>query len=116
MRFRSYCVNGVSYKRRQYSPIILHVGTVGEQVYELIHFFFNLAIDGGVWRTTRPGRCTPIESPDTHCTGGWVGPKAGVDEYGRSRPYWSSNTEPSGLKRVAILPTLSGPAHVTCTG
>jgi hypothetical protein len=26
------------------------------------------------------------ESPGTHCTGGWVGPRAGLDGCGKSRP------------------------------
>jgi hypothetical protein len=27
----------------------------------------------------------PWERPDTHCTGGWVGPRAGLDRCGKSR-------------------------------
>ena len=27
----------------------------------------------------------PREIPDTHCTGGWVGPRAGLDGCGKSR-------------------------------
>jgi hypothetical protein len=34
--------------------------------------------------TTRP--LYPRERPGTHCIGGWVGPRAGLDERGRSRP------------------------------
>jgi hypothetical protein len=26
----------------------------------------------------------------TKCTGGWEGPRAGLDEGGQSRPYWDS--------------------------
>jgi hypothetical protein len=39
------------------------------------------ALDGGEWSATRPGRAfTPGErTPGTHCTGGWVGPRAGLD-------------------------------------
>ena len=40
---------------------------------------------GGGWSTRRPGRFTPRERPDTHCTGGWVGPRAGLDGCGKSR-------------------------------
>ena len=29
---------------------------------------------------------TPRERPGTHCTGGWVGPRAGLDRCGKSRP------------------------------
>jgi hypothetical protein len=28
----------------------------------------------------------PRERPGTHCTGGWVGPRAGLDRRGKSRP------------------------------
>jgi hypothetical protein len=28
----------------------------------------------------------PREKPGTHCTGGWVGPMAGGDGFGKSRP------------------------------
>jgi len=28
----------------------------------------------------------PQERPGTHCTGGWMGPRAGVDGCGKSRP------------------------------
>jgi len=27
----------------------------------------------------------PREGPDTHCIGGWVGPRAGLDVLGKSR-------------------------------
>jgi hypothetical protein len=33
----------------------------------------------------RPGRSLPRERPGTHCTGGWVGPRAGLDRCGKSR-------------------------------
>jgi len=34
----------------------------------------------------RSGRLYPRERPDTHCTGGWVGPRADLDRCGKSRP------------------------------
>jgi hypothetical protein len=38
------------------------------------------ALDGGEWSASRPGRFTPRErAPDTHCIGGWVGPRAVLD-------------------------------------
>jgi hypothetical protein len=34
-----------------------------------------MALDGGKWSASRPGRFTPGERDlDTHCIGGWVGP------------------------------------------
>ena len=39
----------------------------------------------GVSVTPRP-LFTPGKNPDTHCTGGWVGPRAGLDRCRKSRP------------------------------
>ena len=33
-----------------------------------------------------PAVLHPRERPGTHCTGGWVGPRAGLDRCGKSRP------------------------------
>jgi len=45
----------------------------------------------GGWSVPRPGRFTLGERPGTHCTGGWVGPRAGcvcgVDNP-TSRPFY----------------------------
>jgi hypothetical protein len=40
--------------------------------------FSTSALDGGEWSASRPGRAfTPGDgTPGTHCTGGWVGPRA----------------------------------------
>jgi hypothetical protein len=43
-----------------------------------INIFLTLAF-GGEWSASRPGRFTP----DTHWIGGWVGPKAGLDNMKR---------------------------------
>jgi len=40
-------------------------------------------MEGG-WSTPRPGRFTPQERPGTHCIGGWVGPRAGLDGCGKA--------------------------------
>ena len=32
-----------------------------------------------------PAALYPRERPGTHCTGGWVGPRAGLDGYGKFR-------------------------------
>jgi len=37
------------------------------------------ALEGGEWSAARPGRTLPQEKPGTHFTGGWVGPRAGLD-------------------------------------
>jgi hypothetical protein len=45
-----------------------------------LHAFLTLALDGGEWSASRPGRFTPWgNASGTHWIGGWVGPKAGLD-------------------------------------
>jgi hypothetical protein len=34
-----------------------------------------------------PRALYPWERPGTHCTGGWVGPRAGLDVFEKSRPH-----------------------------
>jgi len=46
-----------------------------------IAFLGPSALDGGGGLAPRPGRLYPRERPGTHCTGGRVGPRAGL--YGR---------------------------------
>jgi hypothetical protein len=45
------------------------------------------ALDGGEWSASRPGRAlTPGERTlGTHGTGGWVGPRAGLDTEARGK-------------------------------
>jgi hypothetical protein len=51
------------------------------EVDVLSHIFFTSAVVGGEWSTSRPGRLTPAErAPGTHCIGGSVGPRAGLDD------------------------------------
>jgi hypothetical protein len=39
---------------------------------------------------TTPRPLYPRERPGTHCIGGWVGPRAGLDRCGISRPHRDS--------------------------
>jgi hypothetical protein len=51
----------------------------GMDVY--IHIFLTSALVGVEWTASRPGRFTPWErAPGTHWIGGWVGPRAGLDD------------------------------------
>jgi hypothetical protein len=46
-----------------------------------LHAFLTLALDGGEWSASRPGRFTRRErAPGTHWIGGLVGPRAGLDK------------------------------------
>jgi hypothetical protein len=44
------------------------------------HIFFTSALVVGEWSTSRPGRFNREErAPDTHFIGGWVDPRAVLD-------------------------------------
>ena len=42
-----------------------------------------------------PAALYPLERPGTHCTGGWVGPRASLDRCGKTRPHRDSIPGPS---------------------
>ena len=46
--------------------------------------FFNLGARWGWVDSATPRPLYPRERPGTHCTGGWVGPRAGLDGRGKS--------------------------------
>jgi len=43
-------------------------------------------VDGAGWSTPHPGLFTPEKEHSTRFTGGWVDPRAGLEEYGISCP------------------------------
>jgi hypothetical protein len=46
-----------------------------------IHIFLNSALARSEWSASRPCRFTPTEkAPYTNWIGGWVGPRAGLDD------------------------------------
>jgi hypothetical protein len=51
------------------------------------------------------------ERPGTHCIGGWVFPRAGLNRCGKSRPHRDSIPGPSSPWRVAIPTELSWPTY-----
>jgi hypothetical protein len=53
-----------------------HGGAWWERRYSS-YSFSTSALDGGEWSASRPGRGE--RTPGTHCIGGWVGPRAGLD-------------------------------------
>jgi hypothetical protein len=75
----------------------------GEEDVE-IHIFLVSAIVGGEWSASRPVRFTPRErAPGTDWIGGWVGPRAGLDEMGRRKMLH--------LPRLELRPPPCGPAR-----
>jgi hypothetical protein len=70
-------------------PTTRDVGTWREKRHSS-YSFSTSALDGGEWSASRPG-CTssPEErTPGTHCTGGWVGSRAGLDTEVRGKILW----------------------------
>ena len=58
--------------------------------------------------TPRP-HFTPRERPGTHFTGGWVGPRGGLDRCGKSRPHRDSIPDRPTRSSVAIPTELPDP-------
>jgi hypothetical protein len=56
------------------------------EVDVLIHIFLTSALVGGEWSASRLGSCTPGErAPGIHWIGGWVDPRAGLDDLERRK-------------------------------
>jgi hypothetical protein len=53
------------------------------------------------------------KKPGTHCIGGWVGPRAGLKWYGKSRPHRDSIPGPSNPWKFVIPTALSRPTNTT---
>ena len=62
----------------------------------LLCSFLTTALEGSEGSASRPGHSLPPgERSGTHCTGGWVDPRAGFDRCGKSRPHRNSIPGPS---------------------
>jgi hypothetical protein len=75
--------------------------------------FHNYGTRRGEGSASRPDRSLPRERPGTHCIGGWVGPRAGLDRCGKSRspPGFDPRTVQLVASRYtgyATRPTLTG--------
>jgi hypothetical protein len=67
-----------------------------------IHIFLTSALVGGEWSASRRGRFTPKErAPGTHWRGGWVGPRAGLDDVENRKFLTLSGLEFRSLGRPA---------------
>jgi hypothetical protein len=62
-------------------------------------FSLTSALDGGGWSKPLPVRFTPRKEPGTHCTGGWVGPRVGLDG--------TENLVPPGFDPRTVQPVAS---------
>jgi hypothetical protein len=65
----------VSYSK--FHPRTGHEGSEEEYIY--IYSFFNLGARSGRVVNATPRPFYPRKKPGTHCIGGWVGPRAGLE-------------------------------------
>ena len=87
--WRLTLITSINYALKRYGkvrPRTGHEGPEEEQRYSST-LSLTLVLDGGRWLMPRPGHLTPSKKPGTHCRGGWVGPRAGVDGWGKSHPH-----------------------------
>jgi hypothetical protein len=75
MKFHAACLYELLLHLFKSGPARRHGGALGERRYSS-YSFLTSALEGGEWSASRPGRAL---APGTHCTGGWVGPRAGLD-------------------------------------
>jgi hypothetical protein len=89
---------------------------LGERRYSS-YSFSTSALDGGEWSASRPGRALAPRKgpPSTHCTGGWVGLRAGLDTEARRKILLPlpgiKPRSPCRPARSQTLYWLSYPAH-----
>jgi len=74
-----------------------------------IYSFYSKALEGGEGSASRSGRFYLRERPGTHCTGGWLGLRAGLDRCGKPRP--PGIRSPDLPARSQSLKRLRYPAH-----
>jgi hypothetical protein len=82
----------------------------GVNVY--IHIFFTSALVGGEWSALRPRRFTP----GTHWIGGWVDPRAGLDDVEKRKLLTLTELELWPLGRPARSQSLYGLRYVPVEG
>jgi hypothetical protein len=79
-----------------------------------IHIFFASALAGGEWSASRSGRFTPgYRTPGTYCIGGWVDPRAGLDDVEKRKFLTLPGLKLRPLGRPACSPSLY---RIRCPG
>ena len=71
--------------------------------------FMTTAPEGGEGSASRSGRSLPRETRGTHCMGGWVGPRAGLEKVRKISP--PGTRSPDRPARSQSLYRLSYPTH-----
>ena len=70
---------------------VRRIGAVEVELYS----FLTTALQGVRGQSHASAALYPRERPGTHCTVSWVGPMAGLDRCGKSRPHRDSIPGPS---------------------
>ena len=92
--------------RNTRSPITGHEGPEGEQMYSST-LPLTSALDWGWKVSATPRPLYPRQRPDTHCIGGWVGSRAGLDGCGKSRTTGIRSPDRPARSSAAIPTELS---------
>jgi hypothetical protein len=67
----------------------------GQLLTSYAYSFYSLS--GSEWSPSRSGRALPRgRTPGTHCTGHWVGPRAGLDTEARGKILSSAGDRTTG--------------------
>ena len=68
-------------------PRLGHEGPEGDERFSST-LCLTFSLDEGGWLVLRRGCFTPLprKRPGAHCVVGWVGPRAGLVGFGKSRP------------------------------
>jgi hypothetical protein len=89
-------------------PTTCHDGAWGGEGRYSSYSFLTSALDGGQWSLSCP-RCTLASGkgpPSTHCVGGWVGPRAGLDTEARGKILSLVNIVACVLQQLPLFPLL----------
>jgi hypothetical protein len=76
--------------------------------------FLTLALSGGEWSALYPSRFTLVEtSPGIHCTGGWMGPRASLDDVEKKQNLARAENRTSNIIciRLRFLPSTAFTIH-----
>ena len=93
----SWAIDYGSYKGKgKVHPRTGHEGPDREHRYSST-LSLTSALHGVRGQRQAPAALPPGKRPGTHCIGGWVGPRAGLDGCGKSRPHRDSIPGPSSL-------------------
>ena len=112
-KFGICCHTSGCFPAYEVQPRTGHLGPEEEQRYSST-LSLTSAPDSGGWSAQRTRPFTPGKETGTHCVGGWVGPRVGLDGCGKSRPHWDSISGPFSSQRIAIpteLLRLTFPAY-----